>query len=191
MPIDDATFVARVKDLLKVNDGKAREMIALYRKNEPGRDNIDLYLRMATDDSFFRSGVDTQAERKAEQKGAPVYVYRFEYYSPVRDGRLKAMHCMEIPFVFDNLAAGQVYTGNSPAAQKLATEMSTTWVAFARSGNPNHEGLPKWTAFNTTERPTMVFGEKETKLVKDPGHEQRLALKAVHDAAQSRPRTAE
>lgn len=191
MPIDDGAFVARVKDLLKVDDAKAKEMIGLYRKNQPGRDNIDLYLRMATDDSFFRSGVDTQAERKAAQTGAPVYVYRFEYYSPVRGGRLKAMHCMEIPFVFDNLAAGQVYTGNGPAAQKLADQMSAAWVAFARSGNPNHSGMPQWAAFNTTERPTMVFGEKQTTLVNDPGHAERLALKAIHDAAQSQRRTAE
>lgn len=191
MPIDDAAFVARVKDLLKVDDARAKQMVALYRKEQPGRDNIDLYLRMATDDSFFRSGVDTQAERKAAQKGAPVYVYRFEYYSPVRGGRLKAMHCMEIPFVFDNLAAGQIYTGNSPAAQKIADDMSAAWVAFARTGNPNHKGLPQWNAFNTTGRPTMVFGGKETVLVNDPGHAERLALKAIHDAAQSQRRTAE
>ena len=190
MPIDDATFVTRVKDLLKVDDAKAKQVIALYRKNEPGRDNIDLFLRMSTDGSFFRSGVDTQAERKAAQKGAPVYVYRFEYYSPVRGGRLKAMHCMEIPFVFDNLEAGKIYTGTSPAAQKLADQMSAAWVAFARTGNPNHKGMPQWTAFNTSDRPTMVFSDKQVTLVNDPGHEERLALKAIRDGAQAR-RTAE
>jgi para-nitrobenzyl esterase len=186
MPIDDAAFVTRVKDLLKVDDAKAKDVIALYRRNEPGRDNIDLFLRMSTDSSFFRSGVETQAERKAAQHGAPVYVYRFEYYSPVRNGRLKAMHCMEIPFVFDNLEAGKIYTGISPAAQKLADQMSAAWVAFARSGNPSHSGIPQWTAFNTTNRPTMVFSDKQARLVNDPGHEERLALKAVRDAAQPR-----
>ena len=186
MPIDDATFVTRVKDLLKVDDAKAKDVIALYRRNAPGRDNIDLFLRMSTDASFFRSGVETQAERKTEQKRAPVYVYRFEYYSPVRGGRLKAMHCMEIPFVFDNLEAGKIYTGISPAAQKLADQMSAAWVAFARSGNPSHKGIPQWTAFNETNRPTMVFSEKQTRLVNDPGHDERLALKAIRDAAQPR-----
>ena len=186
-PIDDATFVSRVKDLLKVDDAKAKDVIALYKKNEPGRDNIDLFLRMSTDSSFFRSGVETQAERKAAQTGAPTYMYRFEYYSPVRDGRLKAMHCMEIPFVFDNLEAGKVYTGISPAAQKLAEQMSAAWVAFAKSGNPNHAGMPQWAAFNANQRPTMVFSEKGSKLVNDPGHEERLALKAIRDG-QAAPR---
>jgi para-nitrobenzyl esterase len=180
-PIDDATFRQRVKALLKVNDADADRLINVYRKNEPGRDNIDLYLRMATDNSFFRLQVDTQAERKAAQRGAPVYMYRFEYYSPVREGRLKSMHCMEIPFVFDNLAAGSVYTGAGPAAQRLADQMSAAWVAFARTGTPNHRGIPQWTAFNANQRPTLVFGP-ETRLVNDPGREQRLALKAIRDA---------
>jgi len=185
-PLDDAAFKARVKDTLKVDDAGADRMIALYRKNQPGRDNIDLMLRLETDASFFRGGVETQAERKVAQKGAPVYVYRFEYYSPVRGGRLKAMHCMEIPFVFDNLEAGAVYTGNSPAAQKIADQMSAAWVAFAKSGNPNHKGMPTWAAWDSHKRATMVFGPTATALVNDPGKDERLAIKAVRDSQQSR-----
>ncbi len=179
-PIDDATLRQRVKGLLKVEDADADRMIALYRKNQPGRDNIDLFLRMETDSGRFRLMVDTQAERKAAQRSAPVYLYRFEYYSPVRGGRLKAMHCMEIPFVFDTLEAGKVYTGISPAAQRLADRMSAAWVAFARTGNPNHRGIPQWPAFNSADRPTMVFGD-EVRMVKDPGRDERLALKAIRD----------
>jgi para-nitrobenzyl esterase len=187
-PIDDATLRERVKGLLKVPDADADRLIALYKKNEPKRDNIDLFLRMSTDNSFFRLGVDTQAERKTAQRGAPVYLYRFEYYSPVREGRLKSMHCMEIPFAFDNLAAGQVYTGAGPVAQRIADQMSAAWVAFARTGNPNHKGMPQWTAFNDGQRPTMVFGP-ETKMVNDPGKEERLALKAIRDRQAAAPRT--
>jgi para-nitrobenzyl esterase len=179
-PIDDATFRTRVKGLLKVDDAEADRLIALYRKSEPGRDNIDLFLRMSTDNSAFRLGVDTQAERKAAQRAAPVYVYRFEYYSPVREGRLKSMHCMEIPFVFDNLRGGEVYTGNGPQAQRIADQMSAAWVAFARTGNPNHKGIPAWTPFTDQQRQTMVFGAgSDAKVVNDPGKEQRLALKAI------------
>jgi len=110
-----------------------------------------------------------------------VYMYRFEYYSPVSQGRLKAMHCMEIPFVFDYLEGGKVYTGISPAAQKVADEMSAAWVAFARSGNPSHAGIPKWTAWDANQRNTMVFGAGAAKLVADPGKTERLALKALAD----------
>ena len=179
-PIDGATLRQRVEGLLKVDAAEADRVIALYRKQQPGRDNIDLFLRMETDNGRFRLSVDTQAERKAAQRGAPVYLYRFEYYSPVREGRLKSMHCMEIPFVFDNLEAGKIYTGISPAAQRIADRISAAWVAFARTGNPNHRGIPDWPAFNATARPTMVFGN-ETRMVNDPGREERLALKAIRD----------
>jgi para-nitrobenzyl esterase len=185
-PLDEAAFRARVKDTLKLDEAGADRMIALYRKNQPGRDNIDLALRLETDASFFRGGVETQAERKVAQKGAPVYVYRFEYYSPVRGGRLKAMHCMEIPFAFDNLEAGAVYTGNGPAAQKIADEMSAAWVAFAKTGNPNHKGMPAWTPWDPDRRATMVFGAGAAKVVNDPGKEERLAIKGVRDAQPSR-----
>jgi para-nitrobenzyl esterase len=185
--IDEAELRSRVKTLVRGSDADADKLIALYRKNQPGRDNIDLFVRMDTDNSFFRAGVETQAERKATQRGAPVYMYRFEYYSPVREGRIKAMHCMEIPFVFDDLEAGKVYTGSGPAAQRIADQMSAAWAAFARTGNPNHKGIPQWTAFNTDQRPTMVFGAgADAKLVNDPGREERLALKAMRDAAAPR-----
>jgi para-nitrobenzyl esterase len=180
-PIDEAELKTRVKTLVRGSDADADRLIALYRKNQPGRDNIDLFLRMDTDNSFFRQGVETQAERKAAQT-APVYVYRFEYYSPVRGGRLKAMHCMEIPFVFDNVEGGKVYTGSGPAAQRLADQMSAAWVAFARTGDPSHKGIPKWTPFKADQRATMVFGAgPDARLVNDPGGEERLALKALRD----------
>ena len=178
-PIDDGEFRARVKALLKVEDGEADRLIALYRKAQPGRDNIDLFLRMDTDASFFRQGVETQAERKAAQP-PPVFMYRFEYYSPVRQGRLKAMHCMEIPFVFDNLEAGAPFTGSGAAAQRVADQMSAAWVAFARTGSPNHKGIPAWTPFTADQRATMVFGAgPDARLVNDPGRDERLALQAI------------
>lgn len=178
-PIDAAEFRTRVIGLLKVDAAGADRMMALYRKTQPGRDNIDLYLRMEADASNFRVGVDTAAERKSAQ-GTPVFVYRFEYYSPVREGRLKAMHCMEIPFVFDNIEGGKGFAGSGAAAQRIADQMSAAWVAFARSGNPSHKGIPAWSQFTAGDRNTMVFGAgADATLVKDPGGEERLALKAL------------
>ena len=153
-------------------------MIALYRKNQPGRENIDLFLRMDTDNSRFRLAVDTQAERKAEQRAAPVYLYRFEYYSPVRQGRLKSMHCMEIPFVFDHVDVAPFMNGNGRDRYALAAQMSESWVSFARTGNPNHSGVPHWPAFTTGERSTMVFS-RETRVINDPYGEERRAMQAL------------
>ena len=69
-------------------------------------------------------------------------------------------------------------TGSGQDRYTLADRMSAAWVAFARTGNPNHKGLPSWTAFNTTERATMVFND-ECKLVRDPSGEELRTLYSI------------
>src|SRR3954468_9004459 len=66
--IDDATLKTRVKSLLTVDDAKADEIIALYKRHQPGRDNIDLFLRMSTDNSFFRPA--SSSRRSARRRRA-------------------------------------------------------------------------------------------------------------------------
>jgi para-nitrobenzyl esterase len=43
------------------------------------------------------------AERKAAQKGAPIWMYSLDWRSPACDGRLQAHHAMDLPFIFDNV----------------------------------------------------------------------------------------
>jgi len=172
-PIDDATLHARVKQQLKSgNDADVDRVIAAYRAGRPGAANTDLFLIMASDG--FRAGVLLEAERKAAQARAPVYQYYFTWHSPVRDGKLRSFHTLEIPFVFDNVDAAQSMTGSGQDRYELATRMSNAWVAFARAGDPNHPGLPKWAPYDNTRRATMIFNN-ECQVVDDPhGAEQRL-----------------
>jgi para-nitrobenzyl esterase len=173
-PIDDAGLHARVKQTIRnASDAQVDQLIAAYRKGRPDASNTDLYLILASD-ATFRAGVVTEADRKAIQAKAPVYQYYFTWRSPVRDGKLRSFHTLEIPFVFDNVDAATSMTGSGEDRQALADKMSAAWVAFARTGNPNHKGLPNWTAFDTTGRATMIFND-DCKLVNDPhGEEQRL-----------------
>jgi para-nitrobenzyl esterase len=177
--LDDTALRARVKQALRCDDGSADQVISVYRKNRPKASNLDLYLILASDASAFRTGVDLEAERKAGQGRAAVYKYYFQWYSPVREGKLRAMHTMELPFVFQNVEIGKPEIG-APDKERytLADQMSTAWVNFARSGNPNHKGLPHWPVFNANERPTMIFNT-ECRMVKDPYHEERLARATV------------
>ena len=107
-------------------------------------------------------------------------MYYFNWYSPVREGRVRAMHGVELPFVFDHVDVGSFMIGHGPERQALADKVSAAWVAFARSGNPNHKGLPDWKPFNLGDRPTMVFNNA-CALVNDPYGEERLALKAIRE----------
>src|SRR5262247_3471642 len=95
------------------------------------------------------------AARKAEQ-AAPVYAYFFTWETPVDGGRWGAAHSLEIPFVFDTLARSTSFVGDAPP-QQLADRMSDTWLAFARSGDPNNQAIPNWPRYEADRRATMVF----------------------------------
>jgi para-nitrobenzyl esterase len=178
-PIDDAALLLRVKAAARTDDAQAKHLIDLYRKGRPGVTNIDVAL-IVESDTRVRAGITTVAELKAARP-APVYLDYFTWRSPVRDGKLKAFHTLEIPFVTGNVDNAQSMTGNGQDRYALEEKMSAAWAAFARSGNPNHKGLPTWPKFNPADRATMIFNN-ECKVVKDPNGEERKALAALRPA---------
>jgi para-nitrobenzyl esterase len=68
--------------------------------------------------------------------------------------------------------------GTGPELQPLADQVSGAWIAFARTGNPSHQGIPKWPAYNATERSTMHINN-EWALSNDPDRDERIALAAL------------
>ena len=177
-PIDDAALHQKVKQAVaKADDAQADGLIAAYRKGRPGIANTDLYLTLASD-ATFRQGGMAEAERKAATGKAPAYMYYFTWHSPVRDGKLRAFHTVELPFVFDNLDAGKSTTGSGEDRVALADRVSNAWAAFAHTGNPNHPGLPHWPAFSAQERATMILNT-ECKVVNDPNGDERKMLQSL------------
>jgi para-nitrobenzyl esterase len=173
-PLDDAALQSRIKQTLRIDDAAAGKLIAVYKKGRPRASNLDLFFIMSTDASNFRTGTDTEADRKAALGKAPVYKYYFQWYSPVREGKLRSYHTLDIPFVFENVDIAKSMVGSGPERYPLADKMSGAWAAFARSGNPNHKGIPKWEPFTEAGRATMIFNN-ECKAVNDPYREERLA----------------
>jgi len=122
-----------------------------YPKDTKPSDLLDI-------DATFRPGAVFQANTKSQLKnGAPVYMYLFTWQSPVFDGKYKALHCMELPFVFDNIERARQMTGGGQEAHLLADKMSSAWINFAKTGNPNHDGLPQWPQYNPKNTSTMFF----------------------------------
>jgi para-nitrobenzyl esterase len=67
---------------------------------------------------------------------------------------------------------GALLAGDAPG--ELTADVQDAWVAFARTGDPNHPGLPDWSAYETTRRATMLF-DATSRVVDDPdGDERRL-----------------
>ncbi len=112
---------------------------------------------MLSIDLMFRPGAVSQANLKADFGGAPTYMYIFDWQSPVMDGKYMAVHCMEIPFVFNNIARCEEMTGGQKNAYVLADKVSQAWINFARKGNPNHPGLPLWPVYTSKNTSTMHF----------------------------------
>ena len=169
--LSDAEMRSRIRGLLGAHADNA---IEVYQKANNGASASDLYFLIASD--YRYSGpVMKIAERRAALGKGPVYLYYFRWETPAEGGRLKSPHTIEIPFAFDNVKAAARLTGGGPEAMALADKVSDAWIAFARTGNPNTPKLPRWTAFNATDRPTMVINTEST-LVNDPIREQRLVM---------------
>jgi para-nitrobenzyl esterase len=144
-------------NLQKKYGDKADAYIAAVKKAYPETTNPQDYLDI---DVFFRPGTVSHANLKAIDGAAPVYMYLFSWQSPVNDGRYKAMHCMELPFVFDNIDKCEEMTGGGKEAYTLADKMSSAWINFARTGNPNAKKLPTWPAYTQQNGATMIFDNK-------------------------------
>jgi para-nitrobenzyl esterase len=111
-------------------------------------------------DSLFRPGALATAQLKSDQHAAPVYLYLFSWTSPVLDGMGGAMHCAEIPFAFHNVALTEQSSGGGPGALAMERKVSSAWLNFARSGNPNSPGLPTWPAYTRANGATMILDER-------------------------------
>lgn len=136
--------------------GEARAVEETIRRTRAARTGAAVLEALFTD-RVFLAGTLRFAEARSRQ-GRPAYVYQFDWAPP---GGLLACHCIEIPFVFDNLANwadAPMLKGADPAELAGLTQaMHRAWAAFARTGNPNHEALPEWPAYDVPDRQTMRF----------------------------------
>ncbi len=135
------------------NDSEA--IIVAYRLDYPKATPFSLYATIAA--SRLRVPAFAQATRKAALGAAPAYAYVYSWRTPVLDNRPGPFHACEIAFTFDNADICDHYSAGTPDAFVLSQQISTAWVNFARTGNPNHNGLPQWPAYTTDTRATMYF----------------------------------
>ena len=141
-----------IKPMINKKYGEStEELIELFKEAYPNKNLTDL-LDL---DSLFRSPSKDFIEKNAVHEEAPIFSFMFALEFPFDDGK-PAWHCSEIPFVFHNV--DKVPICNIPdVTDKLEEQIFKAWISFAKSGNPNHPGLPEWPACKPGDEATMIF----------------------------------
>jgi para-nitrobenzyl esterase len=104
-------------------------------------------------DSTFGWSTWTWARLQSEKGKGKAYEYYYDYHAPNVSG---SGHGSDVPYAFQTLNSGRG-GGPKPEDLKLSDMISSYWVNFAKSGDPNGPGLPKWPAFSESNPQAMVF----------------------------------
>jgi para-nitrobenzyl esterase len=174
---DEAAFNQTRDDLLErltLPEDREEQVVAAYEALYPEATPSDLFFLIASDKIHLTRAVK-QATLKADQGGAPAYLYHVTWKTTVDGGKWRSPHMLEVPFVFDTVAeVPSLYDGDMERAQAMADVIQPMWIQFARTGDPNVEGLPEWQPFTVENKEVMIFDEDSgTKI--DPFFE-RLSI---------------
>ena len=162
---------AQLLDRIHAIAGKdTAHVMETYRRLYPASTPADRLIA-ATTDSNFRIRSLTLAQRRTETAAAPVWMYTFEWETPVHGGKMKAPHAMDVPFTFDTIDLTNATDGGE-TAKRLAATMSGVWAAFARNGVPDHPSIPHWPAYRLPERATLIL-DAACRVENDPRGETR------------------
>jgi para-nitrobenzyl esterase len=167
----------QVAHLVRVVHGPERmEFISEYRRLFPGATPADRLITILTDSNHRLRSI-TLAERKSAQARAPVWLYSFDWETPVFSGKLKAFHALDVPFVFETIDAVGA-TDRGEIAHDLSRRIAATWTAFARNGKPDNPAIPHWPAYAASDRATLVL-DRECRIENDYGREARMLWEGI------------
>jgi para-nitrobenzyl esterase len=171
---------------------KAEDTVAEFRGIHPEYTPMQVDVAAAT---AFRAwpGQRMEAERRAANPMSQPRTWVYQMNFTGANGR--AMHTIDIPFMFDNIAMAGGQVGMDPQhvaeANALAATMSGMLCAYGRTGNPNGDAkgasqdgkLPYWPAYELKNRSTMMW-ESKPRVENDPrGAERRFAEQSHYHQA--------
>jgi len=166
---------------LAIKPEKSKEIINTYKEARAGKLSIepkDLFDALLTDVMFRIPTIRLLEAQRPHQPNT--YNYMFTWPTPGMGGILGACHAMELPFVFGTLEAPtfKEFVVISPETKAISEKMMDAWISFARTGNPNHENIPEWPAYDVENRATMVFG-KQCEVINAAFEKERVAWEGL------------
>ena len=167
-------------DRLDAIAGHGHELHDAYTADDPEATPDELWSAVLTDVVFRVPAVRLLEAHVRAGRGSPDtrgYEYLFTWPTPVFGGLMGSSHALEVPFVFDTvgLPGAELFLGApaGPELHALAASVQGVWLAFARTGDPSHEGLPPWPAFDPDARQVMAL-DLHPRVLPDP-QRRRLA----------------
>ena len=144
---ETALFTLKEEALYSLDEkGLAERMpaaaVAAYHAAYPKASPSDIWFRYATDKDA-RAKALRQAELQIQKGKSPVYMYHFEWNTPLVDGKIRAFHTAELPLAMRCV--------RFPESEPVSKALAHTWAQFARRGKPD------WPAYTLNKRMTMIF----------------------------------
>lgn len=165
--LDFAGLQARLETQYGVD---TKKIIDTYRQSRPTATAPEIFVAISSITMMGLGSVKI-AEKKAQQNGAPVYLYNFGYKSemkiPGTEYPMGTPHAMDISFKFNNEVPPKdgepprmSFGGNRPERFQASHNFAELWTTFARTGKPAAKGAPEWPAYNLKDRPNMRIDTK-------------------------------
>jgi para-nitrobenzyl esterase len=158
------------------------ELVEAYRRSRTEKSlphDDGALVRAIAGDIRFRIPSIRFADAHAARK-LPVHMYFFTHGSPAMRGALGSCHALELPFVFGTLDTPlqDRFAGTGPEVEALSRAMMRSWVAFAKTGDPNYDGGVEWARYDARRRATMIF-DKAIRIEDAPFDEERAAWDGI------------
>jgi para-nitrobenzyl esterase len=178
--LDEAGLRKKLESYLPANGIDL--VLKTFHHARPKASPSDIFFAITT--ARMWSASLTEAELKAKQNRAPVYLYQVAWETPVDNGKWHSPHSIEHGLVFNNVDLSESYYTRSSTAQLVADQMSPAWIAFARTGDPNNSHIPQWPKFTEQNHATMIFDVK-SRVAKNLNEDEIAVIKKYPLLAQA------
>lgn len=176
--LNDKTLNDVLQDLFGDHTAQASKYYPATNADQERRSRITL-----SGDKNIAQDTWNWAAAQTRTRKSPVYMYRFDHHPSVPEGwfgkdhiasEMGAFHSGEIVYVFGHPSIIPTWRAGD-VDFKLADEMSTAWVAFVKTGNPNIDGASTWPRYDLNNPQRMIFSTP-SHVAQDDEIEKRMFL---------------